>query len=218
MGFIAVAQAVQHLDGIFDAGLFDKDRRKAPFERASFSMYFWYSSSVVAPTHCSSPRARAGLSIFDASIAPCAAPAPTTVCSSSMKRIISPSERWTSSIAALSRSSNSPRKRCRRSSHSGRATERAYPPGSLVHRWRRSSAPALRRWRSCPTRFADQHRVVFGAARKDLHDALDLGITPDDWVEFPFPCIGSGRANIFPACGSGFRPAGQVTRCPPRSC
>jgi len=74
-------------------------------------MCLWYSSRVVAPTHCSSPRAKAGLSIFEASMAPWAAPAPTTVCNSSMKRIISPSERWISSIQALRRSSNSPRKR-----------------------------------------------------------------------------------------------------------
>lgn len=31
----------------------------------SFSMYFWYSLSVVAPTRCSSPRASAGLTTFD---------------------------------------------------------------------------------------------------------------------------------------------------------
>ena len=36
---------------------------------ASFSMFLRYSSSVVAPTTCSSPRARAGLSMLPASIA-----------------------------------------------------------------------------------------------------------------------------------------------------
>ena len=46
---------------------------------ASFSMCLRYSSSVVAPMHLSSPRARAGLSMFAASIAPSAAPAPTSV-------------------------------------------------------------------------------------------------------------------------------------------
>ena len=60
---------------------------------------------------CNSPRARAGLSILEASMAPWAAPAPTTVCSSSMNRITSPSARWISSMAAFKRSSNSPRKR-----------------------------------------------------------------------------------------------------------
>ena len=52
---------------------------------ASFSMCLRYSSSVVAPTTCSSPRASAGFSMLLASIAPSAAPAPTMVCSSSMK-------------------------------------------------------------------------------------------------------------------------------------
>ena len=35
---------------------------------ASFSMNFRYSLSVVAPTHCISPRASAGLMMFEASI------------------------------------------------------------------------------------------------------------------------------------------------------
>src|ERR1044072_4115565 len=50
-----------------------------------------YSSSVVAPTQRSSPRASIGFSRFAASTAPSAAPAPTIVCRSSMKRISSPS-------------------------------------------------------------------------------------------------------------------------------
>ena len=37
---------------------------------ASFSTYLRYSSSVVAPMQCSSPRASAGFSRLDASIAP----------------------------------------------------------------------------------------------------------------------------------------------------
>ena len=76
---------------------------------ASFSIYFRYSFSVVAPMQCSSPRARAGLSMLEASMAPSAAPAPTKVCSSSMKRTILPSAFTTSLITAFSRSSNSPR-------------------------------------------------------------------------------------------------------------
>ena len=78
---------------------------------ASFSIYLWYSSKVVAPIHCKSPRAKAGLSMLEASIAPWAAPAPTTVCSSSMNKMISPLDCSISSIQAFRRSSNSPRKR-----------------------------------------------------------------------------------------------------------
>ena len=76
---------------------------------ASFSTCLRYSSSVVAPTQCSSPRASAGFSRFEASIAPSALPAPTSVCISSMKRMISPAAAVTSVRTAFSRSSNSPR-------------------------------------------------------------------------------------------------------------
>ena len=76
---------------------------------ASFSMCLRYSSSVVAPMVRSSPRASIGLSMFEASIAPSAAPAPTTVCSSSMKRMIFPAASVTSFRTAFRRSSNSPR-------------------------------------------------------------------------------------------------------------
>ena len=76
---------------------------------ASFSMCLRYSSSVVAPTARSSPRASIGFSMFAASTAPSAAPAPTIVCSSSMKRMISPAADWISVRTAFSRSSNSPR-------------------------------------------------------------------------------------------------------------
>ena len=57
---------------------------------------------------CSSPRPSAGLRIFAASIAPSAEPAPTIVCSSSMKRMTLP-ERCTSCRTHLTRSSKSPR-------------------------------------------------------------------------------------------------------------
>src|SRR5437868_3918614 len=76
---------------------------------ASFSTCLRYSSSVVAPMQCSSPRASAGFNRLDASIAPSAFPAPTSVCISSMKRMMSPAACLTSSSTPLRRSSNSPR-------------------------------------------------------------------------------------------------------------
>ncbi|MNR28219.1 hypothetical protein D3C85_1455340 [compost metagenome] len=76
---------------------------------ASFSMYWRYSSSVVAPTQCSSPRARAGFSMFPASIAPSALPAPTIVCNSSINRMTLPSCFDRSLSTPFKRSSNSPR-------------------------------------------------------------------------------------------------------------
>ena len=75
---------------------------------ASRSMYLRYSSRVVAPMHWSSPRDSGGLRMFAASIAPSAAPAPTSVWSSSMNRTASFVLR-SSSMIFLSRSSNSPR-------------------------------------------------------------------------------------------------------------
>ena len=76
---------------------------------ASFSMYWRYSSRVVAPIMCSSPRASSGLIMLPASIAPSLAPAPTMVCNSSMKVMTSPSASWISLRTAFRRSSNSPR-------------------------------------------------------------------------------------------------------------
>ncbi len=75
----------------------------------SFSTCLRYSSSVVAPMARSSPRASMGFSMLPASTDPSAAPAPTTVCSSSMKVMISPPESAISRSTALKRSSNSPR-------------------------------------------------------------------------------------------------------------
>ena len=55
----------------------------------SFSIYFLYSSSVVAPMHWISPLASAGLNILDASKLPIAPPAPTIVWISSINKITS---------------------------------------------------------------------------------------------------------------------------------
>ena len=81
-----------------------KRRASAP----SFSMYFLYSSSVVAPTHWISPRESAGLKMLEASRLPSEPPAPTMVCNSSIK-IMTFSFFCSSTMRALSRSSNWPR-------------------------------------------------------------------------------------------------------------
>ena len=84
--------------------IFWKRRSSAP----SFSMYSRYSSRVVAPMHWSSPRARAGLKRLEASMLPGELPAPTMVCSSSMKRMTLGF--FSSSVRmVLTRSSNWPR-------------------------------------------------------------------------------------------------------------
>ena len=66
------------------------------------------SSGVVAPIRRISPRASCGFSMFAASIAPSAAPAPTMVCSSSINKMTLPCSE-ASARQFLSRSSKSPR-------------------------------------------------------------------------------------------------------------
>ena len=111
-------------------------------------MYCRYSSNVVAPTQCSSPRARAGLSILPASMAPSALPAPTMVCSSSMKRMILPSCLARSFSTALSRSSNSPRYlapaiNAPRSNDNTRLSFRLSATSPLMMRWANPSTMAV---------------------------------------------------------------------------
>ena len=75
---------------------------------ASFSRCLRYSSRVVAPMVCSSPRASIGLRMEAASMAPSAAPAPTRVWISSMNRMML--RRSLISLSTfLRRSSKSPR-------------------------------------------------------------------------------------------------------------
>ena len=74
----------------------------------SSSIFSLYSSSVVAPIHCTEPLASAGLRMFEASSAPLTPPAPTIVCNSSIKTITS-SDILSSSTMFFILSSNSPR-------------------------------------------------------------------------------------------------------------
>jgi hypothetical protein len=71
-------------------------------------MYLRYSAGVVAPMHWISPRLRAGFRMLAASSEPSAEPAPTRVCSSSMKMMML----WlsvSSRMIVFRRSSNWPR-------------------------------------------------------------------------------------------------------------
>ena len=72
-------------------------------------MYLRYSFKVVAPMQRSSPRAIIGFNRLPASIAPSVAPAPTTVCTSSINNKICPSDFTTSLRTDFNLSSNSPR-------------------------------------------------------------------------------------------------------------
>ena len=150
---------------------------------ASFSMCLRYSSSVVAPTQRSSPRANAGLSMLLASIDPSAAPAPTSVCSSSMNRMISPLAASISWSTAFSRSSNSPR---------------YFEPATIAPRSSARKLLVLQPFGHIPLNDAvrdafgnrglahaglsDQHRIVLRPPGQHLHHATDLLVASDDRV------------------------------------
>ena len=150
---------------------------------ASFSMYLRYSSSVVAPMHCSSPRDSGGLRMFAASIAPSAAPAPTSVCSSSMNRIASLVFR-SSSMIFLSRSSNSPRYFVPATSEPmssvrTRLLSRMSGTSPATMRCARPSAIAV-----LPTPGSPISAGLFFVLRaEDLDDPLDLLLAADDRIE-----------------------------------
>ena len=151
---------------------------------ASFSMCFRYSLSVVAPMQRSSPRASAGFSMLAASIAPSAAPAPTSVCSSSMNRMTSPCDSSISLSTAFRRSSNSPRYLAPAiSAPRSSATTRLV----LQRLGHVAGDDALRQPLDdgglADAGLADQHRVVLGAARQHLHHAADLLVAADHRVE-----------------------------------
>ncbi len=161
----------------------------------SFSIRSRYSSSVVAPIMCSSPRASIGLSMLPASIAESPpAPAPTTVCSSSMNVMIWPPASLISSSTALSRSSNSPR---------------YFAPATIAARSRQSSrrplsesgtSPATTRWASpsttavLPTPGSPISTGLFLVRRRQhLDDPTDLGVAADDRVE---PAVLGGPGEV----------------------
>ena len=151
-------------------------------------MYLRYSLSVVAPIARSSPRASAGFSMFEASIEPSAAPAPTSVCSSSMNRMICPSDSVTSFSTAFRRSSNSPR-------YFAPATSAARSSATIRFGFSTSGTSprndSLRQpfddRRLADAGLADQHGIIFCAPRENLHDAADFLVAADHRIELAAP-------------------------------
>ena len=166
----------------------------------------------------SSPRASIGFSRLEASIAPSAAPAPTTVCSSSMNRITAPSASLISFRTALRRSSNSPRNFAPamiapRSSETTRLSLSDSGTSPRTIRWARPSAIAVlptpgspirtglffvRRESTCMTRRISSSRPTTGSSLPARASAVRSR---------PY----FSRAWYVP---SGF---GEVTRWPPRT-
>ena len=154
----------------------------------SFSMFLRYSSSVVAPMHCSSPRASAGLSMLLASIAPSAAPAPTTVCSSSRNSTI-----WPLRLADLVH--DALQALLELAPELGAGHQRAHvqrqqaPPAQVLRHVALGDLEGqpLGDGRLADAGVADQHRVVLGAPGQNLDGALDFLVAPDHRVNLVFP-------------------------------
>mmetsp|Transcript_69832 Transcript_69832/g.214154 ORF Transcript_69832/g.214154 Transcript_69832/m.214154 type:complete len:315 (+) Transcript_69832:420-1364(+) len=124
-------------------------------------MCFVYSSRVVAPTTCSSPRARAGFSRLAASIAESgpAMPAPTSWWISSMNRVTSRLPLVISSITDFSLSSNSPRYFVPATRRPMSRENRSFPfrrggTSPLAMSWAKPSATAVLPTPGGPTRHA----------------------------------------------------------------
>ena len=152
---------------------------------ASFSTCLRYSSSVVAPTARSSPRASIGFSRLAASTAPSAAPG-----ADDRVQLVDEEDHLARGVLDLLEHGLQP------------VLELAAVLGAGEQRARRRARP-----RACRARpsgmspgddplgealddggladagLADQHRVVLGAAREHLDDAADLLVAADDRVE-----------------------------------
>ena len=168
---------------------------------ASFSMCLRYSSRVVAPIMCSSPRASMGLSMLPASMAPSAAPAPTTVWSSSMNRRIRPSTRLDLVQHGLEAF-------LELAPVLGPGDQGAHVEGEdrLVAQALGDVAPddplgqALDDGGLADPRVADQDRVVLGLAGQDLDHPADLGVAADHRVELAGAGVGD---QVAPVLGQG---------------
>ncbi len=123
--------------------------------------------------------------MLEASIAPSAPPAPTIVCSSSMKMIVSGDSRI-SFMMFLRRSSNCPR-------YFVPATTLAR--SRVISRWLRSSSGTFPSTICCgqplddgglpDAGLADQDRVVLLPPAEDLDHPLDLRLAAEDRIELP---------------------------------
>ena len=151
---------------------------------ASFSMCLRYSSSVVAPTARSSPRASIGLSRLAASTAPSAAPAPTIVCSSSRN-----STTWPPRVGDLLQDRLQALLELAAVLRAGQQRADVQRDHAAVAQRLGDVAvddplgEALDDRGLADAGLADQHRVVLRAAAEDLDHAADLVVAADDRVE-----------------------------------
>ena len=147
-------------------------------------MYLRYSFIVVAPTTCNSPRDSAGLMMLLASIAPSAEPAPTMVCKlvdeqDDVLRALDLVHHGLDALLELAA--------ILRARHHQREVE---GHDALVAQNLRNVAlgnflgQAFHDGGLADTGFAEQHRVVLGAAAQNLDHALDFVLAAHHRVEF----------------------------------
>ena len=158
---------------------------------ASFSIYWRYSSSVVAPIQCSSPLRKHRLQhVVRHPWRRLSYRHRRSVCSSSINRMICPSLFLTSSRTAFRRSSNSPR-------YLAPATSAPISSAKIFL--------SLKTFRHIPchdtlcqtldgcgltnTRLTDQNRVVFRLTGKDTDNITDLRITSDHRIQLLVSCL-----------------------------
>ena len=159
----------------------------------------------------SSPRASIGLIMLPASMAPSAAPAPTMVCSSSMKVMISPSASVISLSTAFRRSSNSPRYLAPATIEPRSSAITRLPLQALGHvALDDAVGQALDDGRLADAGLADEDRVVLGAARQHLDDPADLLVAADDRVELALRGPASVRSRPYLLQGLVRSPRGSA--------
>ncbi len=155
--------------------------------------------------------------MLEASIAPCAAPAPTTVCNSSIIMMMSPLARWISSTTALRRSSNSPRKRepaiiAPRSSWTTRLPERISGTSLLAIFCARPSAIAV-----LPTPASPMRTGLFFVRRERIWIKRKISLSrPMTGSSLPSRASWVRSREYFSSVRYRDSAWGSVTRCPPR--
>ncbi len=110
MHLVALLQPAQDADGVLDRGLVHEDRLEAPFQRrVLLDVLAVFVERGRADGVQFAARQHRLEHVARRPSTPSAAPAPTSVCISSINRMMRPSDLAISCSTALSRSSNSPR-------------------------------------------------------------------------------------------------------------
>ena len=181
---VLVADALKDFDRVSERGLVDLDRLEATLKCGVLFDVLAVLVVVVAPMVWSSPRASIGLRIDAASMAPSAAPAPTSVWISSMNSRMSPRVlislstfleaffEVTAVAAAGHKRAEVERVELLVGQRVGHVVVDDFLGKALDDRCLADSG------------LANEHRVVLCAARENLHRAFELFRATDHRIEF----------------------------------